>query len=247
MGRIWHTEQQLLKQLTPLLNSKINLPHLRLRECWKARQQLKILWQGEPSKSQDELQWCKQQSFLRTKSDTTKQGVIKTGWNPSDYKITKSQIQRQRHLCSTELTFLLLPLWLLSRSIFSFSPSFCVLFSSFWSWSPLSSSFNLNGKAKQQYPMIELILVYLTYSCLSKATKSDEPPCNQQEVTQVTSNEVPIKEGKETERQPGGLSKNENAHQLICEFQKAPCSSFLKVCTKKQEVNSVRSCFLCQK
>ena len=145
MGRIWNTEQQLLKQLTPLLNSKINLPHLRLKECWKARQQLKILWQGEPSKSQDELQWCKQQSFLRTKSDTTKQGVIKTGWNPSDYKITKSQIQRQRHLCSTELTFLLLPLWLLSRSIFSFSPSFCVLFSSFWSWSPLSSSFNASN------------------------------------------------------------------------------------------------------
>ena len=53
--------------------------------------------------------------------------------------------------------------------------------------------------------------------------------------------------GKEAERQLGGLSKNENAHQLICELQKAPYSSFLKVCTKKQEVNSVRGCFLCQK
>lgn len=128
------------------------------------------------------------------------------------HKITQSQVQRQRHLCSTELTFLLLPLWLLSRSVFSFSPSFCVLFSSFWSWSPLSSSFNLNGKAKQQYPMIELILVYLTYSCLSKATKSDEPPCNQPAVTQVTGNEVPMKEGKGNRKATGRIKQKMKMH-----------------------------------
>lgn len=43
-------------------------------------------------------------------------------------------------------TFLLVVLCGFSRSFFSFSLSFCVLFSSFWSWSPLSSSFNLGKK-----------------------------------------------------------------------------------------------------
>lgn len=43
-------------------------------------------------------------------------------------------------------TFLLVVLCGFSRSFFSFSLSFCVLFSSFWSWSPLSSSFNLVKK-----------------------------------------------------------------------------------------------------
>lgn len=118
------------------------------------------------------------------------------------HKITKSQVQRQRHLHSTELTFLLLLLWLLSRSVFSFSPSFCVLFSSFWSWSPLSSSFNLNGKAKQQYPMIELILAYLT----RPPGQMNHHVTNQKSLKSLAMR-CPQKREKEAERQLGGLSK----------------------------------------
>lgn len=197
MGRIWNTKQQLLKQLTPLLNSRINLPHLRL-EGWKVRQELKILWQGESSKSQDELQWCNnlfwENQILQNRVSSSSSSILQISQD--------HQVPSQRHLHSTELTFLLLLLWLLSRSVFSFSPSFCVLFSSFWSWSPLSSSFNLNGKAKQQYPMIELILAYLT----RPPGQMNHHVTNQKSLKSLAMR-CPQKREKEAERQLGGLSK----------------------------------------
>ena len=199
MGRIWNTKQQLLKQLTPLLNSRINLPHLRL-EGWKVRQELKILWQGESSKSQDELQWCNnlfwENQILQNRVSSSSSSILQISQDhqvPSPKAMTSAPHRTHLPLAAA--------LTLVSFR-FSFSPSFCVLFSSFWSWSPLSSSFNLNGKAKQQYPMIELILAYLT----RPPGQMNHHVTNQKSLKSLAMR-CPQKREKEAKRQLGGLSK----------------------------------------
>lgn len=208
MGRIWNTKQQLLKQLTPLLNSRINLPHLRL-EGWKVRQELKILWQGESSKSQDELQWCNnlfwENQILQNRVSSSSSSILQISQDhqvPSPKAMTsaphRTHLPLAAALTLVSFRFFLLTIFLCAVFFILIMVPTVIIFQSEW-----------EGKTTVPHDWAD--------SCLSnKATRSDEPPCNQPEVTQVTGNEVPTKEGKGSKKATGRIKQNENAHQLIC-------------------------------